>query len=255
LPELPIDSPEKLASFINSACRQNWDEEHKALLLTSLGITVRKNLESGVPLEAVAPYGLKRFIKDNLAGSVSMREPEPADGTIGIIPSDVQIERPERLFRMRDLRGLPNHKYQSDRRVRYRPALWTGVKNPLETGKKRFLRTDFHHFVDIGVDAPPPENSIEILPSDIVGIDGPLPPEAAGKIHAAIEKFLASNQIDRSRAVNALQNFISTNPDVKSSEKTGGIDLGSLFQVLSNSDLARISVPLDIIAEALRKLR
>jgi hypothetical protein len=259
LPEVPIDNPASLANFIAKECKETWDDERKALLLTRLGITIRENLASGTTLEGLAPYGLLRFIKNELSTSVLIREPDLPDGTIGIIPVNAKIDNPEELFRTRGphhMKGLPSAaNHRSNRRVRYRSALWTALKNPLDASKRRFLRADFHHFVDMDATAPIPPNSIEIFQSDIVGIQGPLPAEEAGKIHLAIEKFIAKNQIDTSRAIDVPQDRSSSQLSIKATEKGGAIDLGSLFEVLSNSDLARISVPLDIVAEALRKLR
>lgn len=138
--------------------------------------------------------------------------------------------------------AFPNHKRKVPDSRRYYSAIWSAFSKPLNAGYVRIVGLEPHvHFKDV------PESSD--IPSSKIIVERPLISDVqleansskkTAKINENIEKWLSDNNIDITRVIFQSKNILS---------KHAPSDLGGFINSLSESDLKRIRVPLDIIAK------
>jgi hypothetical protein len=222
-------------------------------LLTGLGSEIRKNLAPGVTLETLAPDRLQRFIKYELAKDISIIEPNPPNGTLGIIPATVSITDPNLFFRPATHSTSQPITARTD--ARYHSGFWVAFKNPLDLNLRRYLIEQFRHFVDLPLTAPAPPNSFELDRSYVVGIEGALPPSDAIRVHNAITRFLSDHSLNPALVYREAVSLLPHQSQTGSLTTDSGeiVELARGLHQLGFSDLSRISIPIDIDLQILRK--
>jgi hypothetical protein len=142
--------------------------------------------------------------------------------------------------------------------ARYHSGFWVAFKNSLDANFRRYLTEQFRHFVDLPLEAAAPPNSFELDRSYIVGIDGPLPPIDAVRIHNAITRFISDHSINPALVYREAASLPSTRSAATTSDPGVNWDseLANLARGLNQlkySELARINIPLDIVLDLLKK--
>lgn len=128
--------------------------------------------------------------------------------------------------------------------ARYFPAFWAAFIKPLEAGHRRFLATNekLVRFDDLITENPLPDK-IEILRQDVVELDGEAEVPAYDIVHDKAQAWAQRNGIQLSRFV------IQAKPS--SLRGVSGDDWFIRILQLPDSDLARISIPLDVLKKVL----
>lgn len=229
------DRIEDLKRSIPELTRQHWEKTRKALLLASLGQTLRRaghDLKVELRGQKMVP-----FLLMELADKVKILQ-SPFDKLVyGIVPVDADTgDAGEPLFARE--RGKSEEKaFRFDRRV------WLAFSRPVAPG---FVRALFWEpelgFEDISKqDAEKVPNNI--VPEELIIPVGKVPSDERNavlqqNIREWFEKRGVNIEVARSKVTQAAGVLIED-----------GSALAALIQALDPRDLSRISMPLDIIAK------
>ena len=216
---LPLDP---LDRQIVDCVRQHWDEEQTPLLLSTLGAL--GDIRERVKNEGSSLAG---YLRDRLAGQIRVIRHTDNPAVVAAVPADASANFDSLLEKARGRHAAADAS-------RFAPALWAAFRRPLDDTKERYVSVKRPiRFIDVTQEERP-EGRIAV-PREYIS-------EAPG-VYERIEKWIQENNIDRAPLL-----F-----EVKASEK--GLPatdvLGRFLLALDPEELARVSIPLDIV----KKLR
>jgi hypothetical protein len=130
--------------------------------------------------------------------------------------------------------------------IRYKRGVWMAFAHPFPFGKRRFVSSqDYLGYVDVSPDQMPPSQGIEITEADIPQPDLLVPPDRDAVIIKAINTWAARNAIPIATLVRQPNEMRAVSPLSSTASRGLKLDLSEL----SNEELKRISIPLDIIVK------
>jgi hypothetical protein len=222
---------EKLADCILVLTTAHWRTKKSPLLLSNLAPALAK--QGFEYKNIVSPLKLKQFIEMFLEGKVYFIEDPRKKLKIGLIPSAVpKPDKVEDVFDRANLDRVQNVKYK------IQPAAFAAFIRPLNSGHRRFIdmNTPTHQFSDIPESVAPEPAFIEV-PRNLIVENFDTDSDSREKLYANFENWLTENKLKK-------EGFLY---DSSSRQLGHGANLLALiFGNLTDEDLARIIVPLDI---------
>lgn len=228
------DSPEiKTSKLIEEYVQEHWDETGTAHYLSNLGSRLKKELPES---QKVITDGLAEFIRRNPVVKV-VQHPQ-INQKIGAVPLSVTVpDQIEELF----AKKASSSSNSDGKWGSYEQAFWDAFIKPID-GEVRFVCVD-----EVGVevsDNQPIEvkgKCYEIRAEDQTKeLTDVTISERVAATHDAINNWLEKN---------ALGQEMFSAPKQRAHRRVGGRmdELFDLFGALPEEDLARISIPLDIL--------
>jgi len=229
-----------IQDFIRTEVDRHWQETRTPLLLTTIGIAVRR----AHPQAAVAmKEGLKRFLEQWPV--VQLIEEPNVPGKIGAIP--LGLTPPKDTSEIFKSSAKPAHPG-----ISLEPTFWRAFHTPLQGRRFVIVSPDRRRFIKV-VDSDngglPDTNALEILPSDVAPASNePL----ADKVSETWRRI--TNWVER--------NSLSLSVFRKVSEKEGpGLEsryatsheIAEALTRLDPQEQARIFVPLDLVAKMIAR--
>jgi hypothetical protein len=232
----------KIREQIVALVQQHWDATHKALLLSSLGVRLRRLFPNS---SFFMQTGLRDFLTTWPIVKV-IAHPNSAQ-KIGAIPLNVPI--PTDVGELFYVSDVPRGSHP----IFFKP-FWRAFHTPVR--ERRFVVPPS---ADQGepqvLEAEPPEGTTayEILPSDVTSLPAATP--LVEKVHAVLEKigaWLARHGLSESLFVDQgnTRRGAYAAPTIRGEVDTSRNDFLPIARALarlSPSDQARITVPLDVV--------
>lgn len=231
-----------LKNFIVKRVKDNWDQNKRALLLSDLGTYVNQQFSDA---KTLMENGLRRFLTDWPIVQVIFH-PEVSQ-KVGAIP--LEVNQPE------DLRLLFSGRLGDYVRPEHPPRIYDqsfwnifvyGV-----TGRYFIIVNESEQSwrADSNVSTAEHEKSYEIIESDIVSLPRETPmTEKVAAVHRAITTWLEKNGLSRALFERRV---------ARTSSGAEGTFLESNFAAalskLDSVDLARISMPMDLVKKIFSK--
>ncbi|MFG6581308.1 hypothetical protein ACGYK1_18115 [Sulfitobacter sp. 1A13191] len=228
------DSTEvKTSKLIEQYVQQHWDDKGTAHYLSNLGSRLKKELPES---QRVLSDGLADFIRRNPVVKV-VQHPR-INQKIGAVPLSVAVpEQVEELFAKKASSGANSDgKWGS-----YDQAFWDAFIKPID-GEVRFVCVDAAGFeVSDGQPVDGKGKCFEIRVGDQTKeLTGVTISERVAATQNAIKSWLEKNSLTQ-------ETFAAQKPNVYSRAGDRIDELFNVFGSLPEKDLARISIPLDIL--------
>lgn len=214
---------------IVEAVKRHWEECGRPLLLSSLG-----NRDDPPIARLMREHGtsLLKYIQTRLSDRVQLIQDNNNSLVYALAPAGV-------LFNPSDIVSTPRRRPEEATK-RYRGAIWAAFCKPLDSTKRRYVKTKGPlHFKDIESSATEPDSSyVEVIKDEIV-------PEPREKhvVEKSIIDWVSKHDLK-------IEQFMMT-PVVEGANSL----LSRLVNVLAPEDLRRIAIPLDIVSKLLRHPR
>jgi hypothetical protein len=228
---------EEIKQFITKSVSDHWEVNKSPLLLSSLGLSIRKKFPD---FESILQDGLKKYL--SLWPIVQIITHPKIIQKIGAIPLGVSL--PENIA---DLFVISQNKESFHRQSfgpSYQQDFWNSFVYDF-TGRKYIVINNDNGIWGIQDNSELQDNhvSFEILETDIVRLPRETPKEEkVAEVHKRIVAWLERNSLDRSYFLNK---------DYVSKPHSSYSDSSRIFEAalskLGSSDLSRIYVPLDIV--------
>ena len=227
LPESPIDR------LIVTTIREHWDQLGKPMLLSQLGSRVPREDLTRIKeqFDNLASY-LRRELSDHIAVLQSKETPT----IIGAIPANVVDDESlgADILLSRSVRR-PGSAFP-----RFHPAFWAAFIKDLEPETHRYVFTGPPpRFRDLG-SGEEPEDAIEIARDYIVGTD-----DDVAAVHESIKKWIRVNHLEE-------EIFLAESTSITEALPSDDL-LGRLVGSLTQEELKRMSIPLDIVGKLRRR--
>jgi len=202
---------------------EHWTNQESAVLLSRLPALLKQR---GVePQDFLKGRKLAQALEEDLPSDLLVIRSEQNPIVVGVVPSSASPAPPfSRYFSGTKINNVP-------------PALWRAFTVPLVAGYRRFFSVSPSKYFDILGDAGQPDGSYEIDRSDILGEA----PGTASSIHEKIERWKNDNNIK----LEAMK--IRSSGSQLPKELSDMRALSDALAELEDSDLQRISIPLDIV--------
>lgn len=237
---------EEFQAKVVDLCREHWQKHQKAYLDSRLGLDL-----SRLDIDVRGSVGMKLqpFIMQHMTDKLQIRR-SPTSGEnitiLGLFPLDAKLGEP--LSAYFDF-GPPKTKTP-----RLNPRFWAAFAVPLMPGFRRFFDLKTFLFEDVPQDQPAPDDKLEIDLSNVV-------PESvahrSSEIIHRIRGWLDVNKLP-------ITDFVAgrhlegphTYPPLATMEErpvsgTSRTILHALVESLNSRELARITMPLDVVAKLL----
>ncbi|WP_123834194.1 hypothetical protein [Methylobacterium currus] len=158
----------------------------------------------------------------------------------GVLPASVDISG-------LDLASLFDKEVTQNGKVpRFKRAFWTAFIKQMQDGERRFITND-GSFINLQTNNIPELSWIEVLPSDLVETDLLSSDDYDRAVLNKIKEWCARNSVEIERY------FMQQSSKVESHRETK-IEFAKIdFSSLSEADLARISIPLDIVMKLMKR--
>lgn len=224
---------------VKDLATRRWATTGKALLLAQIPGLLK---ESGINLaDVLSGRKLKEAIELEAAGTVRFVR----DGLVwGVVPAEASVTPGQDLFSTE----RPEHHSNIPK---FRRSVWAAFVRDIETGRKRFITAPEFNFSDVDASAMPPPNAIEVAPEYIVQSDMLTQRVSPEAVAASIERWCSATRIQFEDLL-AVKSEIGRADDADR-RSTGSASLARAFSSLSEEDLRRITVPMDIVVKMLRK--
>lgn len=217
-----------------------------APVLTAAGIDYRQALNGRKLRDAITADGASKLrLIQNPALPLSW----------GILPADVSpegdltklfsksVDHTEQVF-FGDLSAPASAQANAPMHfVRFKKGIWTAFAHPFPWGRRRFVSSpDFLGYVDVDRDEMPPSQGIEITEADVPQPDLLVPPNRDAEIIKAINAWASKNAIP-------IALIRQEGPRPALAVTSGSQRLKLDLSDLSDDELKRISIPLDLIVK------
>ena len=215
--------PDPLDRQIVDWVRRHWDEERTPLLLSTLG--GRDDIRERVKNEGSSLAG---YLRARLAGQIEVIRHMANPAVVAAVPAGASGDFDSLLEKARG-------RHTRADAPRFAPALSAAFRIPLDDTKERYVSVKRPiRFIDVALEERP-EGRIAIPRGYISDAPG---------IYERIEKWVQENSIDRAPLL-----F-----EVRAGEKLPADDvLGRFLIALDPEELARVSIPLDIVKKLRKK--
>lgn len=219
------------SKFIESFVQQHWDEQGSACYLSNLGSKLKKDVPES---QKVIADGLHEYLRRNPIVKV-VQHPEIKQ-KIGAIPLSVTV--PDRI---EDLFGKKASSSSDWKWGSYEQVFWDAFIKPID-GEVRFVcLNDTGVEVSDGQASEKKEGCYEITSEDLTrDLAGATIAERVAATHEAINTWLDKNALQQ-------ETFSAPKKSLRRSDGDRLDQFLTVFESLSEEDLARISLPLDIL--------
>ncbi len=255
-----MDFSERVDHEIVQRVREEWDERNRPLLISQLGSRLSSEVKA---ILSSSGRGLKRYIQENLEGSVRIVPMRSRGGGVAPVDtsSDLSDGELEELFSSRSApsEGSAVPMYWGD--------VWRGFQKPVPEGSVRYILFDATgkpEVIDAPADAAHPTNAKLIGQGDVVlaSEDEIRPPRSA--VHQAIENWslregVPVGSLEFKRSTSSRRAESSTDAQRRStssvhSNRAGTASLMHGLDVLSHDELKRINIPADLVLAMIERL-
>jgi len=217
---LMLLSTEELNGIIRNKVEKHFQEHGQGLFLSNLGLELSKECPGF--RELLDGRKLAEYVQAELVDAVSIME-HSSNNLIKIVVPRKKGNDAAGSF------SEPEISASTDVGPRYKRGVWLAFTKPLNDGMKRIIKTTGNPFFkDIPSSNEAPDGFIEIPRVEIASGE-------ASIVHRNIQGWIASNDIDAAMV------------EVGDSKYAGDSVLDRIISALSESDLKRIQLPLDII--------
>lgn len=225
-----------IKEFVSDIVSRHWDECGRAVMLSSIGVRIKRNFED---FDARSVGGVRDFCKK--IPTIKVISFPGIEEKAGLVPADANL--PE------DLSLVFSNKSEAVRTPIYARSFWTAFTAARE--RSVYASIYPHGAFKISEDRDPDASmSIEILTSDVSGaLSSSTIPEKVRATHERIDAWLRRNSIDG-------RVFTEDNGERRAIGPLSKGSLKSLVDALSSldrEDLKRIKIPADIIVKLFEK--
>jgi hypothetical protein len=227
------DTATELEAFIRNEVATFWAANRKAMLLSSLGLVLRRDRPE---LLATAENGLQRFIERTAIAQI-VRHPSQAQ-KIGAVPLTVPL--PDDINEL-----FTSTEHGASRRPRLVKEFWDAFHTPF-VGSRYVIFDDGRVSIVEG-QAPEAMPSYEITHADVVEPTSATLNEKIGATWDKIVAWLARNKLDIAAVTVRNQQGAAFEGRWSPARNS----LARRLACLSPADQARISIPLDLVAKLL----
>lgn len=247
-----MSSEAGIANEIDLVVNAWWDKHQSPVLLSKLGSLLLPETQQ---LVRDGKMGLKRFIA---LYNPSMRLLEMGRHGGGVAPAEKAAGKSEDDLE----RAFENQRRLEtvDRIPSYDSLVWRAFRAPIVAGERRFLKVDPGEKIElreVESSAAFPDNGtyLEIKPSDLSHLDGELPPTARD-IHDAIMKWAEGRTDLRNLTKSSDTRAPVANVQFKGAPRSSALD-SLIFGLrgFTREELARISIPADVLLSMLERSR
>jgi hypothetical protein len=220
--------------------QEYWATTGKPMLMSSAGVRLR---QLGLWPPPGPASSLLDFVQQNLSKQIRVEKWPQHPQIFGMFPAEAKL--------VGDIEKYFGSVRPVSQPPRYLPAFWAAFAKPIPDGFKRFLDIDHVAFEDVPAGkSPQAKNVVEVISTDV-------PPEDSEGRDATILTRLADwahrNHVDLSR-FNVAQRISRGDMGIGPRQQAEGSLLDKLLDALSERDLVRIQIPMDIVSK-LRKHR
>jgi len=233
---------EELNTEIVSRVRQEWSERHLPVLLATLGSAHDNKIAAAAKRFAVS---LSDYVEANLQGQVRLIRHTVKRPLVGVIPCVPDADS------VADTDAILEHAVSSkriERKTRYMREFWFAFQTPIPLGCRRYVVDgDPPEIIDLAA-AEAPSPAAKEITQDYV-----LAPEHRGDIacvHAMIDRWL---QATGSSSEKYALTLLAANARSASGSDGSASLLAAVLHALSEDQLKRVSMPLDVVAALYRR--
>lgn len=225
-----------LILYIEKVVRKYWENSRKPLLLSALGMKIR--MDNVAPNEMIRGK-LRQLVEKSPALRIVKHSAQ--DQKIGVIPADIALpENPDELFESVSTSSFP----------RILPEFWRAFYSPLAGRRFVVIGDDEKISVVDSISEPAAATFFEIRQEDLVAADTPQSERAQATV-TAIKKWVANKNLK----LNAFSFENRKPPESRRLTSEATVDLARAIEALSDSDLSKISVPLDVVKKMILQMR
>lgn len=229
----------QMATFeetVQGLVSKHWADTGRAYHLSNLGGLLNRQFDL---VELLKGAKLATYLRHGGVSGIQIVQ-NPADDQVwGAVPSDVPADA---ASREKYFVPLPRSKFPSSKEGEDFPPIqreiWRAFSVPLETGKKRFFDRSTNKIFELPESDPAPDNSIEISSKYINQKADNALPSARQLTQEHLKAWLEETGISLT--------------SISEVEPADSNVLSLIFDALSDEELSRISVGLDIVKKLSR---
>ena len=227
LPESPPDQ------LVVAAVREHWDQLGKPMLLSQLGSRIPREESTRIKEQ----FGsLVSYIRRELSDDITVLQSKENPTIIGAIPANAVDDE----FLGADILLSRSVHQPGATFPRFHPAFWAAFIKDLEPEAHRHVSVGPPpRFRDLGSDEEP-EDTLEIARDYIVGTD-----DDVAAVHKSINKWIRANGLRE-------ETFLAESTTIAEDLPSDDL-LGRLVGSLTQDELKRMSIPLDIVSKLRRR--
>jgi hypothetical protein len=223
---------------IDAFTQDGWKATKRAVLLTHVGTHLRKLGLWPLPGPKIS---LSEFVRTHLAGRVRLEQAPANPLSWALFPADAELEEDKSSY----FSIMPRPQMEALAAPTYLPFFWAAFAKPIPQGMNRYIVLATQLFRDVASPDARPDGSFEVCPDDI-------PPENIENRAAEIVKRIKEWS---NRCNVELRQFEDTSrPQKKKVTIPARSALDHLLDALTDKDLVRVQMPLDVVAK-LRRYR
>ncbi|HET7575469.1 MAG TPA: hypothetical protein VFK19_02755 [Sphingomicrobium sp.] len=224
---------ERLKEAVPRIVTELFEKDRRVVLLSSVGQRLRRE---GIDFKGIlGDVGLATFIRQNLSGEVELKSAPENPKIVAAYPSSVDLTQELDPAPAISRRTAPGSDHPPSSNRLFVRDVWYAFSHTLEEGKARYLGlSPAPNYHDIP-EGEPSEGGLEVPRDSIVPVGTAAAYERNRKIIANIEVWAEKNGIPLDEI------------SERAKARTGRSALDVLLHSLSQAELNRISLPLDII--------
>lgn len=237
--ELNTKNIDALKQEIVELVTEHWHTHQKVYLLSNLGQTLMRR---GFDLQAIlAGRKFMNYISTELKDKIIVFPSPNNPLKIGVVPANVEVtESTEAIF------SPPDNRHGGDPKIpTFAPAFWAAFTRPIPTGRVRTLSLSPKiQFQEVSETAATQSGKRTVSSDFIVSAETSDSGDYRKRVYENIQRWLVENTIDES----AVLARSSTTERATTEERTRSSLLEHLLSTLTDEEMRRISLPLDIVA-------
>ena len=229
---------ENWMDILLEAARQSYASSQQGIILSRIPSILR---QSGIEKDDIFSEGrkLRELIATEAGAHLRLVQNEESPLDWAILPHDLKISEPHSKYfpSLKEPSTGPSPK-------RFISTFWQGFTRHVPNGHKRWLFRGQQLSIEDRVGAGVPESAVEIermytaKPDELV--------IASSEVMTRIEAWANAHKIDPNEFL--VKSIDLRHPPITKSE---GHSLASMIKAMTTEDLARVTIPLDIVARYL----
>ena len=231
------EAEQKTNQFIEDTVASHWKDTKKAYMLSALGIELRNNVPES---QDVMGEGLRHYLRQQELVNV-VQYPNVAQ-KIGAVPLSADVPNDKR-----ELFCAPKNRHPVRKKPVYKQQFWDSFINEIDEGKVRVVTPGFDGSLtieDIALnDLDEKSDTYRIDASHIT----PKSPEKTIAEKAAATSILIERWL-KAQGIEEPSLFLRSDTAISDRLR----NLLDAFEGLSDEDMSRIEIPLDILSKLIR---
>ena len=231
-----------LRQAIVDLCSANWEQTGKAYLLSRLGLDLSRE---GYDLkQALRGAKLLHFLTHDLSDVLRIEQNPDNPIEWGIFPKAAKLTRDVPSYFHREAKKPAADAVAE---IQFHKAFWAAFVVPLQAGNARFIQlAPVIQFTDLADTAAVPPSSMQIEPEFILDDESLIGRERHDRVYKAVIDWCKKHELEPQRFA-ASEHTLGH----RVGHPAKGTVLHLLLRLLGPRDLARISMPLDIVSRLL----